>query len=230
MNKKLNIAIDGHSSCGKSTIAKFISKFFHLTYVDTGAMYRAITLYCIQNNYIINDIVDVDKLRNMIKDIEVNFEYNAKKGVSVTYLNGINVEDEIRTIEVSDNVSFVAKIPFVRKKLVALQKKIGQKMNVVMDGRDIGTKVFPNAEIKFFITADETIRAKRRWNQLKELNPEISLIQILENLKLRDKNDSNRSINPLRIAKDSIIVDNTEMSIEQQNLFVVSEINKLKNK
>ena len=154
MSRKINIAIDGFSSCGKSTIAKAISMKYKMRYIDTGAMYRAITLYCIQNNIIVNGVVNIDMLESNLSNINVEFVYDLKEELSHTILNQINVEDEIRGIEVSENVSIIAKIQMVREKLVFLQQKIGEQKNVVMDGRDIGTKVFPDAEVKFFITAD----------------------------------------------------------------------------
>ena len=228
MSKKINIAIDGHSSCGKSTIAKSISQKFQMRYIDSGAMYRAITLFCLQNNLIYEGIVNNEGLKKHLESINLGFEYNSENKVSETFLNGVNIENKIRGLQVSENVSFVAKLPFVRKKLVVLQQEIGKKKNVVMDGRDIGTKVFPDAEIKFFVTADVHIRAKRRF---KEMNSnDVSFNQILNNLKIRDENDSIRETNPLRMAEDAVLIDNSEKSLEQQNIFVFSEIEKvLKN-
>jgi len=228
MTKKINISIDGHSSCGKSTIAKSISQKFRMRYIDTGSMYRAMTLFCLKNNLISKEVVNNKMLRKYIKSINVGFEYNSKNGVSKTFLNGKNVEDEIRGLEVSEKVSFVAKIPFVRRTLVMIQQEIGKDKNVVMDGRDIGTKVFPDAEIKFFVTADVQIRAKRRFEEMNSKN--VSFNQILNNLKMRDDHDINRKTNPLKMAKDAILVDNSYKSLEQQNRFVFSEIKKvLKN-
>ena len=228
MSKKINIAIDGHSSCGKSTIAKSISQKFQMRYIDSGAMYRAITLFCLQNNLIYEGIVNNEGLKKHLESINLGFEYNSENKVSETFLNGVNIENKIRGLQVSENVSFVAKLPFVRKKLVVLQQEIGKEKNVVMDGRDIGTKVFPDAEIKFFVTADVHIRAKRRF---KEMNSnDVSFNQILNNLKIRDENDSIRETNPLRMAEDAVLIDNSEKSLEQQNIFVFSEIEKvLKN-
>tara|TARA_Y100001968_G_C19384974_1_gene732387 strand:+ start:283 stop:975 length:693 start_codon:yes stop_codon:yes gene_type:complete len=225
MGKKINIAIDGHSSCGKSTIAKSISKKFHMRYIDTGAMYRAVTLFCLKNNLIFEGKVNVKELKDVLDDIILGFTYDNENGVSETLLNGMNIENQIRGLEVSKNVSFVAKIPFVRRKLVDLQQKIGSHKNVVMDGRDIGTKVFPDADIKFFVTADINVRAKRRF---KEMNStDVCFSQVLKNLKMRDENDTNREINPLRIASDAILVDNSEISLEQQNDFIFAEIEKV---
>ena len=225
MSKKINIAIDGLSSCGKSTIAKSISQKFQMRYIDTGAMYRAITLFCLQNNLISEGVVNNEGLKKHLDSINLGFEYNSENKVSETFLNGENIENKIRGLQVSENVSFVAKLPFVRKKLVVLQQEIGKEKNVVMDGRDIGTKVFPDAEIKFFVTADVQIRAKRRF---KEMNSkDVSFDQILNNLKMRDENDTSRETNPLRMAEDAILIDNSDKSLEQQNIFVFSEIEKV---
>jgi len=225
MSKKINIAIDGHSSCGKSTIAKSISQKFQMRYIDTGAMYRAITLFCLQNNLISEGVVNNEGLKKCLDSINLGFEYNSENKVSETFLNGENIENKIRGLQVSENVSFVAKLPFVRKKLVVLQQEIGKEKNVVMDGRDIGTKVFPDAEIKFFVTADVQIRAKRRFEEMN--SKDVSFDQILNNLKMRDENDTSRETNPLRMAEDAILIDNSEKSLEQQNIFVFSEIEKV---
>ena len=225
MSKKINIAIDGHSSCGKSTIAKSISQKFQMRYIDTGAMYRAITLFCLQNNLISEGIVNNEGLKKHLDSINLGFEYNSENKVSETFLNGENIENKIRGLQVSENVSFVAKLPFVRKKLVVLQQEIGKEKNVVMDGRDIGTKVFPYAEIKFFVTADVKIRAKRRFEEMN--SKDVSFDQILNNLKMRDENDTSRETNPLRMAEDAVLIDNSEKSLEQQNIFVFSEIEKV---
>ena len=224
MSKKINIAIDGHSSCGKSTIAKSISQKFQMRYIDTGAMYRAITLFCLQNNLISKGVVNNEGLKKCLDSINLGFEYNSENKVSETFLNGENIENKIRGLQVSENVSFVAKLPFVRKKLVVLQQEIGKEKNVVMDGRDIGTKVFPDAEIKFFVTADVQIRAKRRFEEMN--SKDVSFDQILNNLKMRDENDTSRETNPLRMAEDAVLIDNSEKSLEQQNIFVFSEIEK----
>ncbi|MBT4217330.1 MAG: (d)CMP kinase [Flavobacteriales bacterium] len=225
MSKKINIAIDGHSSCGKSTIAKSISQKFQMRYIDTGAMYRAITLFCLQNNLISEGVVNNEGLKKCLDSINLGFEYNSENKVSETFLNGENIENKIRGLQVSENVSFVAKLPFVRKKLVVLQQEIGKEKNVVMDGRDIGTKVFPDAEIKFFVTADVQIRAKRRFEEMN--SKDVSFDQILNNLKMRDENDTSRETNPLRMAEDAVLIDNSEKSLEQQNIFVFSEIEKV---
>lgn len=217
MPLKINIAIDGHSSCGKSTIAKAISEKFEMRYIDTGAMYRAITFYSIQNNIIQNKILNYDFLKSELNNIDVTFRYNLKSKISETILNGENVEEEIRGLSVSENVSNISKIKEVRDKLVILQQEMGENKNVVMDGRDIGTKVFPNAEIKFYVTANVMIRAKRRYEELINKGEKLRFKDVLENINLRDKNDSEREINPLSKAKDAILIDNSDISVKEQN-------------
>jgi cytidylate kinase len=230
MSRKINIAIDGFSSCGKSTIAKAISMKYKMRYIDTGAMYRAITLYCIQNNIIVNGVVNIDMLESNLSNINVEFVYDLKEKMSHTILNQINVEDEIRGIEVSENVSIIAKIQMVREKLVFLQQKIGEQKSVVMDGRDIGTKVFPDAEVKFFITADAEVRAGRRLRELQLKNEEVSFTQVLDNIEMRDSNDTSRKINPLKMAEDAILIDNSQISLEEQNILIFSQIDKILKK
>ena len=227
MSRKINIAIDGFSSCGKSTIAKAISMKYKMRYIDTGAMYRAITLYCIQNNIIVNGVVNLDMLESNLSNINVEFVYDLKEELSHTILNQINVEDVIRGIEVSENVSIIAKIQMVREKLVFLQQKIGEQKNVVMDGRDIGTKVFPDAEVKFFITADAEVRAVRRLRELQLKNVEVSFTQVLDNIEMRDSNDTSRKINPLKMAEDAILIDNSQISLEEQSILIFSHIDKI---
>ena len=217
MPLKVNIAIDGHSSCGKSTIAKAISEKFEMRYIDTGAMYRAITFYCIQNNIIQNKILNYDFLKSELNNIDVTFRYNLESKISETILNGENVEEEIRGLSVSENVSIISKIKEVRDKLVILQQEMGENKNVVMDGRDIGTKVFPNAEIKFYVTANVMIRARRRYEELINKGEKLRFKDVLENINLRDKNDSEREINPLSKAKDAILIDNSDISVKEQN-------------
>ena len=230
MSRKINIAIDGFSSCGKSTIAKAISMKYKMRYIDTGAMYRAITLYCIQNNIIVNGVVNIDMLKSNLSNINVEFVYDLKEKMSHTILNQINVEDEIRGIEVSENVSIIAKIQMVREKLVFLQQKIGEQKNVVMDGRDIGTKVFPDAEVKFFITADAEVRAGRRLRELQLKNEEVSFTQVLNNIEMRDSNDTSRKINPLKMAEDAILIDNSQIYLEEQSILIFSHIDKILKK
>lgn len=226
MINKINIAIDGHSSCGKSTIAKVISKKYKMKYVDTGAMYRAITLYCLENNLINNNKVNECLLQNHISDINVEFKYNNMSKISETFLNGKNVENNIRSLEVSDSVSFVARIALVRQKLVFLQQEIAKNKNVVMDGRDIGTKVLPEAEIKFFITAQPEIRASRRWKELIMNGSNVSFKEVLNNIITRDNNDMSRKLNPLQIAKDAIEINNSNITLDDQNNIIFDYIDK----
>ena len=227
MKNKINIAIDGHSSCGKSTIAKAISKKYKMKYIDTGAMYRSITLFCLQNEILSYGEIDLNLLKEELPKIDVRFEYNHDKQLSETFLNDENIESKIRGLEVSENVSIIAKIQMVREKLVILQKSIGIEGNVVMDGRDIGTKVFPDAKLKFFVTADVNIRALRRWEELR-LKEDIDFDMVLQNLKMRDENDSNRDVNPLKKAEDAILIDNSKISVLEQNKFIFSIIDKVK--
>ena len=223
MSLPFNIAIDGHSSCGKSTIAKFIAEKYGMRYIDTGAMYRAITLYCMRNNLIQNKKVDLGLLQNSLDKITINFEFNAVLKKSETFLNNENVEDLIRGIEVSENVSIIAQIKEVREKLILLQQEIGKSKNVVMDGRDIGTVVFSEAKLKLFVTASSEVRAKRRFDELVIKGDLVSFDEVLENLNQRDEHDTNRKINPLIMAKDAVLIDNTDLSIAEQN----SKIDKL---
>jgi cytidylate kinase len=223
MSLPFNIAIDGHSSCGKSTIARSIAEKYGMRYIDTGAMYRAITLYCMRNKIIQNKEVDLGLLQNSLDEISINFEYNSDLKKSETFLNNENVEDLIRGIEVSENVSIIAQIKEVREKLILLQQEIGKSKNVVMDGRDIGTVVFPNAKLKLFVTASSEVRAKRRFDELVIKGDIVSFDEVLGNLNQRDEHDTNRKINPLIMAKDAVLIDNTDLSIVEQN----SKIDKL---
>ena len=225
MKKKLiNIAIDGHSSCGKSSIAKCISKEFNMTYIDSGAMYRAITLYCIENEIIFENAIDYTLLLQSLKKIDISFNYNTVLSITETFLNGNNVEHLIRDSRVSDQVSSISKIREVRDKLIDFQQKICSKKNVVMDGRDIGTKVMPDADIKFFITADVSVRAQRRFDELKANNKDLTYAKVLANLNKRDSDDVGRKINPLLKAVDAIVIDNTFLSFVDQNELVFNLI------
>jgi len=224
MSVKINIAIDGHSSCGKSTIAKAIAKKFGMRYIDTGAMYRAITFFCFENKIIKDEEVDLQKLRFQLPNMNVSFKFNAVSEESETILNGKNVELEIRSHKVSSFVSIVSQIKAIREKLIVLQREIGKRKTVVMDGRDIGTKVFPNAELKFFITANVEIRAKRRFDEMDK--NKVSFQQVLDNLFERDEKDTHRKINPLKIAKDAIVIDNSNLSEEEQNNLIFGIIKK----
>jgi cytidylate kinase len=217
MSLPFNIAIDGHSSCGKSTIAKAVASKYGMRYIDTGAMYRSVTLYCMRNKIITDKEVDLSKLVAELDNITINFAFNAVTKKSETILNGENIEQIIRGFEVSDNVSIIAQIQQVREKLIALQQEIGKGKNVVMDGRDIGTKVFPDARLKLFVTASSEIRAQRRYDELVKKEEGITYKEVLGNLTQRDNHDMNREINPLVQAKDAILIDNSELSIKKQN-------------
>jgi len=220
MSLPFNIAIDGHSSCGKSTIAKAVASKYGMRYIDTGAMYRAVTLYCMRNNIINDKKVDLSVLISKLDEITINFVFNAETKGSETILNGENVEQIIRGFEVSDNVSIVAQIQQVREKLIASQQEIGREGNVVMDGRDIGTKVFPDAKLKLFVTASSEIRAQRRYDELKKKGEKVTFEEVLGNLTQRDDHDTNRKINPLVQEKDAILIDNSDLTIQKQNALI----------
>lgn len=225
MSLTFNIAIDGHSSCGKSTIAKSIAQKYGMRYIDTGAMYRAITLYFMRNDIIKNKQVDFALLSDSLDKITINFQFNSEIKKSETFLNNENVESIIRGFEVSDNVSIIAQIKEVREKLILLQKAIGKSKNVVMDGRDIGTKVFPDARLKLFVTAKAEIRAQRRFDELTVKGERVTFDEILQNLNERDDHDTNRDINPLMQAEDAVLIDNSALSIQDQNDLIDNLIN-----
>jgi cytidylate kinase len=212
MEKKIIIAIDGFSSCGKSTLAKAMAKALEYVFVDTGAMYRAITLYFLRNNIVFNDTAANEALHA----IELRFKFNNASQKSDMYLNGENVEQEIRTMQVSQKVSEVASIPAVRTFAVAQQQAMGMDKGIVMDGRDIGTVVFPNAELKLFVTADPAIRLERRYQELLQTNPSILKEEVAANLQQRDLMDSTRAHSPLKQAEDALVLDNTNLNREQQ--------------
>lgn len=227
--QKITIAIDGYSSCGKSTLAKALAQRLNYSYIDTGAMYRAVTLYAIQHQLIEPKTheMNVSGLLEVLVNIEVSFQFNTHSRSSETYLNGVNVEREIRTMQVSENVSKISSIKEVREKMVALQRKMGRSKGVVMDGRDIGTHVFPNAELKLFMTADTTVRAQRRLDELSSKGQYYTLEEVKQNLLSRDYEDSHRKENPLIQAKDAIVLDNTDISREEQLEFVLKLITDL---
>lgn len=215
-NKRIIIAIDGHSSCGKSTFAKAIAARLGYIFIDTGAMYRAVTLYALENGAINSGMVDEQRVEAMLKDIAIDFRFNPARGASDIYVNGDYAESKIRTIEVSNCVSAVSSICAVRQKLVAMQQQMGLKRGVVMDGRDIGTVVFPDAELKIYMTADAMVRAERRYKELTAKGDKVTLEEIYENVVSRDKADTTRAISPLRKADDAIVLDNSTMSVEEQ--------------
>jgi cytidylate kinase len=223
--KKITIAIDGFSSTGKSTVAKQLAKALGYIYVDSGAMYRAVTLYAMQNNLINEVSFNKEQLVTQLKDIEIIFKLNEKLGFAEVYLNGQNVEKQIRTLEVSQFVSRISTLSQVRQQLVKLQKEFGKHKGVVMDGRDIGTVVFPEAELKIFMTASAEIRAKRRFKELLNKGESISFEDVFENVKSRDHMDSTRRDSPLIKADDAIEMDNSELTLEQQFNKVLSLAN-----
>ncbi len=228
MHKKLIIAVDGHSSCGKSTLAKDIAKHYNYNYIDTGAMYRAVTLFVLEQKLVKNGAIDEASLQKAFEQnkLIIEFAYNPQMQKSETLLNGKNVEQEIRGIKVSELVSPVARIPFVRKYLVKLQQAMGKNGGIVMDGRDIGTYVFPDADIKFFVTAKAEIRAQRRYKELTERGDKVSFEEILKNIEERDYIDSHRETNPLRQAEDALLIDNSEIGIKEQKEKVIALIEK----
>lgn len=222
-NKRITIAIDGHSSCGKSTMAKALAKRIGYAYIDTGAMYRAVTLYCLEHDMIKGDEVNKPRLRRHMSKIEITFKVN-NEGKSETWLNGKNVEQEIRGMEVSSKVSLIAAIGFVRRAMVAQQQVMGKEKGIVMDGRDIGTVVFPDAELKFFVTASAQVRAERRFKELQAKgDTTTTLEQVLANVEERDRIDSTRKESPLRQAPDALLLDNSNLTIEQQNEWLYNE-------
>lgn len=214
--KKITIAIDGHSSCGKSTMAKDLAREVGYVYVDTGAMYRSVTLYALRHGLFTSDGIDQEALRRQLPDIHISFRFNPETGRPDTYLNGELVEQQIRTMEVSSHVSPVAALGFVREAMVAQQQQMGQGGGVVMDGRDIGTVVFPHAELKIFVTASAEVRAQRRYDELKQKGMAADYADILRNVEERDYIDSHREVSPLRQAPDAILLDNSHMTIPQQ--------------
>ena len=221
---KIIIAIDGYSSCGKSTFAKAIAARLGYIFIDTGAMYRAVTLYALEHGAIRSGIVDEDEVVRLLKEIQITFRFNPERGASDIYVNGDRVEGKIRTIEVSNCVSAVSAIAEVREMLVKMQQEMGRRKGVVMDGRDIGTVVFPDAELKIFMTADPKVRAQRRYDELTAKGDKVSLEEIEQNVRDRDYQDMHRAISPLRQAEDAIVLDNSQMTVEEQMSWVMERI------
>ena len=224
--KKITIAIDGFSSCGKSTMAKDLAREIGYIYIDSGAMYRAVTLYSIVNGIFKGNEIDTERLQKEIGNIHISFQLNPLSGRPDTYLNGVNVANKIRSMEVSSRVSPIATLGFVREAMVAQQQAMGNSKGIVMDGRDIGTTVFPDAELKIFVTATPEIRAQRRYDELKAKGQEASFDEILENVKQRDYIDQNREVSPLRKADDALLLDNTTMTISQQKEWLQKQFDK----
>ncbi len=226
--KKIIIAIDGYSSCGKSTMAKDLAKAIGYIYIDTGAMYRAVTLFALRHG-IINEegIIDTSALEAAMEQINISFKLNEENNRPDTWLNGECVENDIRTMEVSSNVSAVSALGFVRADMVRQQQAMGEDKGIVMDGRDIGTVVFPQAELKVFVTASAEVRAQRRYDELLRKGTPASYEEVLENVVQRDYADTHREISPLRQADDAIVLDNSEMTIEQQNEWLLKKYHKI---
>lgn len=223
--KKITIAIDGHSSCGKSTMAKDLARELGYVYVDTGAMYRAVTLFAMEAGMISAEgEVDTEALRQCMERVKVSFQFNPESGRPDTYLNGVRVEDRIRTMDVSSRVSLIAAIDFVRAAMVAQQQEMGQGGGVVMDGRDIGTTVFPHAELKVFVTASAEVRAQRRYDELIAKGETCDYDEILRNVQERDHLDSTRAVSPLRKADDALVLDNSHMTIPEQKEWLMKQV------
>lgn len=226
--KKIIVAIDGHSSCGKSTMAKALARQLGYIYVDTGAMYRAVTLFALQHQLFNADgTVKSEELQSMMSQVQVSFVLNEDTHLPETYLNGVSVEREIRTMEVSSHVSPIAALPFVREAMVAQQREMGKQKGIVMDGRDIGTTVFPHAELKVFVTASAEIRAQRRFKELQEKGMDANYEAILKNVQERDYIDSHREVSPLCQAEDAILLDNSNMSISNQQQWLLEQVQRI---
>lgn len=226
--KKIVIAIDGYSSCGKSTMAKNLARQLGYVYVDTGAMYRAVTLYALRHQLFEADgEVDAASLQQRMPNIRISFQFNKQTGKPDTYLNDELVEQEIRTMKVSEKVSKIAALPFVRTALVAQQQRMGKDKGIVMDGRDIGTVVFPHAELKIFVTASAEVRAQRRYDELQQKGMPARYDDILKNVQERDYIDSHREVSPLRKAEDAIELDNSNLTIDEQQQWLLQQVDKV---
>jgi len=227
-SKKMIIAIDGYSSSGKSTFAKAIAKKLNYLYIDSGAMYRAVTLFCLREGIIAGEKIDLKKINQSLDKIRIEFVYNKPQNLYETYLNREKVEEKIRSITVSEHVSFVSIIKSVREKMVEAQRALGQNKNIVMDGRDIGTVVFPEADIKIFLTADVDVRAQRRYKELLEKGLEVSFEEVKKNIGERDYIDENRKESPLKKADDAIVLDNSNMTPDEQLEWFMNLYNSIK--
>ena len=225
--KKIIIAIDGHSSCGKSTVAKSLARLLGYIYIDSGAMYRAVTLYALRKGLIKNGTPDVPKIIDELKNIKITFQWDEGTEKNTTFLNGENIEDEIRQLEVSNNVSPISTIAEVRHEMVKQQRENSKNKGIVMDGRDIGTVVFPNAELKIFMTASPEIRAQRRFLELKEKGQEVDFNEILQNVLNRDKIDSTREVSPLKKADDALVLDNSHLTRDEQLKWALEKVNEI---
>ena len=221
-NKKGIIAVDGHSSCGKSTLAKDLAKVLHYIYIDTGAMYRSVTLFAMQKGLIGIDGIDEEGLKAQLNDIRITFKYHPEEKKNETFLNGISVEEKIRGIEVSNKVSAVSAIAFVRRRLVELQQDMGKEGGIVMDGRDIGSVVFPNADLKLFMTASAEVRARRRYDEMSAKGCSVDFQAILDNVKQRDYLDSTRSESPLTQTEDAVMLDNSHLNKTEQLDWIIN--------
>ena len=219
--KKITIAVDGFSSCGKSTMAKDLAKEIGYVYVDSGAMYRTVALYALEQGIIKEGKIDENRLKQEMGNINISFQFNPQRGRPDTYLNGQCVEDRIRTLEVSNHVSPIAALGFVREEMVRQQQRMGEEGGIIMDGRDIGTTVFPNAELKIFVTASAEIRAQRRYDELTAKGESCNMADILRNVEERDYIDTHREISPLCQAADALVLDNSHMTIEEQKQWLI---------
>jgi cytidylate kinase len=227
--KKIIIALDGHSSCGKSTMAKALAKKIGYIYVDTGAMYRTVTLFALRNNVFNGSELDAARLEALLPEVNVSFVLDPETNMPLACLNGEVVEKEIRTMEVSSRVSPIAALPFVRTLLTKMQQQMGEAKGIVMDGRDIGTAVFPNAELKIFVTASAEVRAQRRYDELTAKGENVTFEEILKNVQERDYIDSHREVAPLKQADDALVLDNSNMTREEQNEWLMNSYLKAVN-
>ena len=224
--KKIIVAIDGYSSCGKSTMAKTLARKIGYTYIDSGAMYRAVTLFALENGIITGSDVDAPGLEKRLNEIKITFSTDKETGSNITELNGKDVERRIRTLEVSSHVSAIAALPFIRTFLTAQQRSLGEKKGIVMDGRDIGTTVFPDAELKIFVTASAEVRARRRYDELQAKGERTSYEEIIENVKQRDYIDTHREVSPLTQAPDAVVLNNSFMTLKQQDEWLMEQYRK----